>query len=90
MKQSGTEQYEKSQRLVTSSETDAKFITNADNYIKGIYNPGEHNCYDLGPEGLKGTKDEDKISKGPPNNPNSKFIENLIKGWIDNSSDVER
>ena len=90
LKESGTGQYEKSQRLVTSSETDAKFITNADNYIKETYNPGNHNCYDLGPEGLKGTKDEDNISKGLPNNPNSKFIENLTKGWIDNSSYVER
>ena len=90
LKESGTGQYEKSQRLITSPETDSKFITNADNYIKEAYNAGDHNCYDLGPEGLKGTKDENKISKGNPNNPNTKFIENLIKGWIDNSSDVER
>ena len=90
LKDSGTGQYERSQRLITSSEIDAKFITNADNYIKETYNPGDHNCYDLGPESLKGTKDENKISKGHPNNPNSKFIENLTKGWIDNSSYVER
>ena len=90
LKESGTGQYEKSQRLITSSETDAKFITNADNYIKETYNAGDHNCYDLGPQGLKGTKDENKISEGNPNNPNTKFIENLIRGWIDNSSEIER
>ena len=90
LKESGTGQYEKSQRLITSPETDSKFITNADNYIKEAYDAGDRNCYDLGPEGMKGTKDENKISKGNLNNPNTKFIGNLIKGWIDNSSDVER
>ena len=90
LKNSQTGKYEKSQRLITSAETDAKFKENADNYLKEMYHPSEHNCYDLGPEGLKGTKSENKISKGPPNNPNRKFLENMVKGWIDNSSYVER
>ncbi len=90
LRDSGTGQYEKSQRLITSAETDAKFKENADKYLENMYNPGDHNCYDLGPEGLKGTKDENKIAKGNPHSPNIKFKENIVKGWIDNSSDVER
>ena len=90
LRDSGTGDYNDSQMLVTSAETDAKFKENANKFINETYNPTEHNCYDLGPEGLKGTADENRIATGIPKSPNLKFNENNLKGWQNNAGDIER
>ena len=90
LRDSGTGDYNDSQMLVASAETDAKFKENANKFINETYNPTEHNCYDLGPEGLKGTADENRIVTGIPKSPNLKFNENNLKGWQNNAGDIER
>ena len=90
LKNSGTGNYNDSQMLVTSAETDAKFKENTNKFINELYDPTKHNCYDLGPAGLKGTSDENRIETGNPKSPNIKFNENYLKGWRNNAGDIER